>query len=46
MANINQQTILITDANRGISLGFIKYYLEQNYIVIATCRAPSEATEL
>ncbi|GAA5219179.1 SDR family oxidoreductase [Corallincola platygyrae] len=38
--------VLITGANRGIGLEFVKYYLAQGANVIACCRHPSEAHEL
>lgn len=40
------ETVLITGANRGIGFGFVKFYLEFNYRVIACCRFPDTATEL
>lgn len=40
------KTILITGANRGIGLEFVKQYARAGYNVIATCRQPSEADEL
>lgn len=42
----NYKTILITGSNRGIGLGFAKYYVKKDYKVIATCRNPSGAKEL
>ncbi|AWB65244.1 short-chain dehydrogenase [Saccharobesus litoralis] len=40
-------TILITGANRGIGLEFVRHYLAQpNNRVIATCRQPDAASEL
>ena len=39
-------TLLITGANRGIGLELCKQYLEKNWLVHATCRNPSTATEL
>ncbi|AEB28389.1 SDR family oxidoreductase [Francisella hispaniensis] len=41
-----QKNILITGANRGIGLGFVKHYMNENHNVIATCRNPNEAFEL
>lgn len=38
--------ILITGANRGIGLEFVKQYLERGETVLATCRRPGEAEEL
>jgi NAD(P)-dependent dehydrogenase (short-subunit alcohol dehydrogenase family) len=40
------ETVLITGANRGIGLGFVKAYLERGYQVIACCRLPARAIEL
>jgi NAD(P)-dependent dehydrogenase (short-subunit alcohol dehydrogenase family) len=40
------KTILITGANRGIGLEFVKQYLEQGWQVFACCRAPQSATQL
>ncbi len=39
-------TLLISGANRGIGLELTKQYLTNNWEVIATCRAPEEATQL
>ncbi|WP_345198268.1 SDR family oxidoreductase [Kistimonas scapharcae] len=39
-------TILITGANRGLGLGFVRHYAEQGMTIIATCREPDKATEL
>jgi len=42
------QYVLVTGSNRGIGLGLVEYLLKQrgNYFVIATCRNPSNATQL
>jgi len=40
------KTVLITGANRGIGLEFVKQYLEQGWQVLACCRAPQSATQL
>lgn len=40
------KTIFITGANRGIGLGFVRYYLDQGNFVIASCRKPQTANEL
>ena len=39
-------TLLITGANRGIGLGLVKVYLENQWQVIASCRSPKTASEL
>ncbi len=39
-------TVLVTDANRGIGLEFVRQYAERGWDVIATARKPAEATEL
>lgn len=38
--------VLITGANRGIGLAFVSEYLHQGRRVIATCRQPSQASQL
>lgn len=39
-------TVLITGANRGIGLEFVKQYADANWQVFACCRNPSHADEL
>jgi NAD(P)-dependent dehydrogenase (short-subunit alcohol dehydrogenase family) len=39
-------TVLITGANRGIGLEFVKQYADRGWKVIATCRKPDAADEL
>ena len=39
-------TVLITGSNRGIGLAFAKYYAEQGWNVLATCRKPEAAEDL
>jgi len=39
-------TILITGANRGIGLELTRHFLNLGWHVIATCRAPEQATSL
>lgn len=38
--------VLVTGANRGIGLAFVSAYLQRGNRVIATCRGPSQASEL
>ena len=40
------KTVLILGANRGLGLEFVKQYAADGFDVIATCRRPTEATEL
>jgi NAD(P)-dependent dehydrogenase (short-subunit alcohol dehydrogenase family) len=39
-------TVLITGANRGLGLEFVRQYAADNWAVIAVCRNPSKADEL
>ena len=39
-------TVLITGSNRGLGLGFVKYYLNSASTIIACCRNPGNASEL
>jgi NAD(P)-dependent dehydrogenase (short-subunit alcohol dehydrogenase family) len=41
-----QGTVLITGANRGIGLEFVRQYAARDWQVIATCRNPDDADEL
>ena len=43
---MNQSTVIITGANRGIGLKFAEEYLKLGWYVIATCRDPSNASKL
>ena len=40
------KTVLVTGANRGMGLEFVKQYLDRGARVIATCRRPAEAEAL
>ncbi len=42
----NRPTVLITGANRGIGLGFAKYYAEHGWNVFAAARNPADTQEL
>ena len=39
-------TVMITGANRGLGLEFVRQYLGDDWRVIATCRRPEQAAEL
>lgn len=39
-------TVLITGSNRGIGLAFAKWYADQGWNVVATCRSPERADDL
>ena len=39
-------TVLITGANRGIGLEFVRQYLDEGWQVFATCRSPQHAPAL
>ncbi len=39
-------TVLITGANRGLGLEFVRQYAESGWKVIACCRSPEQATAL
>jgi len=43
---MSQATVLITGANRGLGLEFVKQYAVAGWQVIACCRWPEEAKEL
>ena len=42
----NLPTVLVTGANRGLGLEFVRQYLNAGWRVLATCRAPASATSL
>lgn len=41
-----EKTAIITGANRGMGLGWVKHFLSEGYTVIATARKPDKATDL
>ncbi|MFK7954817.1 MAG: SDR family oxidoreductase [Lysobacterales bacterium] len=43
---IEQPTVLITGANRGLGLEFVRQYLDRGWQVLATCRKPDQAASL
>ena len=45
-ADSGPSTVLITGSNRGIGLAFAKWYAEQGWKVVATCRRPEQAGDL
>lgn len=45
-ADSGAPTVLITGSNRGIGLAFAKWYAEQGWNVVATCRRPEQADDL
>ena len=42
----NKSTVLITGANRGIGLEFVRQFSARDWNIIATARKPAEATDL
>ena len=42
----NMPTLLITGANRGIGLEFVRQYAAEEWRVLACCRAPEAADKL
>lgn len=46
MAGIETRTVLVTGANRGLGLEFVRQYAEAGWKVCAACRAPKAAREL
>ena len=39
-------TVLVTGANRGLGLEFVRQYSQEDWHVIATCREPEHANDL
>lgn len=46
MAVVKPRAVLVTGANRGLGLEFVRQYAAEGWIVIAACRSPNEAEEL
>jgi len=46
MAGVENRTVLVTGANRGLGLEFVRQYAEAGWNVRAACRAPRAAREL
>ncbi|MDI1335765.1 MAG: SDR family oxidoreductase [Lacunisphaera sp.] len=40
------ETVLVTGANRGMGLGYVRHYLREGWSVIAAVREPAKAQEL
>ncbi|SVC21160.1 uncharacterized protein METZ01_LOCUS274014, partial [marine metagenome] len=45
-SNVDKPTILITGSNRGIGLEFVRQLSLRDWRIIATARAPQDATDL
>jgi NAD(P)-dependent dehydrogenase (short-subunit alcohol dehydrogenase family) len=43
---MESRTVLLTGANRGLGLEFVRQYAEDGWRVLAACRSPSAAQEL
>jgi NAD(P)-dependent dehydrogenase (short-subunit alcohol dehydrogenase family) len=43
---MSKKVVLITGANRGIGLSFVKAYLQKGWEVHATARKPEDAIEV
>ena len=44
--NKTSESVIITGANRGIGLGFVKYYLQKGWFVVACCRTTKPNDDL
>ena len=43
---MDSRTVLVTGANRGLGLEFVRQYADDNWRVFAACRVPKSAREL
>jgi NAD(P)-dependent dehydrogenase (short-subunit alcohol dehydrogenase family) len=43
---MDSRTVLVTGANRGLGLEFVRQYADDNWRVLAACRVPKSAREL
>ncbi len=46
MAAVKPRVVLVTGANRGLGLEFVRQYAAEDWVVLAACRAPKDAKEL
>lgn len=46
MAAVKPRVVLVTGANRGLGLEFVRQYAAEDWVVLAACRAPQAAKEL
>ena len=46
ISNVSANSVLITGANQGIGMGFVKYYLDKGYKVYATYRSKETSQDL
>ena len=46
MAAVKPRTVLVTGANRGLGLEFVRQYAAEGWEVLAACRSPKDAREL
>lgn len=46
MAAVKSRVVLVTGANRGLGLEFVRQYAAEDWVVLAACRSPQDAKEL
>lgn len=46
MATVKPRVVMVTGANRGLGLEFVRQYAADDWVVIAACRSPEDAGEL